>query len=317
MTNGHPRNGAPGAGTGAHRTWPDLASIELFLLVVEEGSIGRAAARAGLTQASAGRRLDTLERELGVPLLLRTTGGSRPTPQGRTVADWSQAVLDAARDLTGGVAALRRDRRATLRLAASMTVAEYLVPGWLARLRERAPEVEVALEVLNSEEVAQRVRDGDADLGFVESLDAPHGLDRRLVRRDRLVAVVAPGHPWAARSRPLPARTLAGTALVTRERGSGTRTTLEQALRSALGADPEPPALELPSNAAVKVAVQSGAAPAVLSELAVAAELADGRLREVPVGGVDLHRPLRAVRRPHTRPVPPADLLVEISAEGE
>ncbi|MBB5430160.1 LysR family transcriptional regulator [Nocardiopsis composta] len=295
--------------------WPDLASLELFLLVVEEGSIGKAAARTGLTQASASRRLDTLERDLGVPLLVRGAGGSRPTAQGRTVADWSQAVLAAARDLTGGVAALRRERSATLRLAASMTVAEYLVPGWLARLRAHAPEVEVALEVLNSEGVAERVRGGAADLGFVECLDPPPGLGSLLVRHDRLVAVAAPGHPWTRRRLPLPVRTLAGTPLVTREPGSGTRTTLEHALNRSLGSGPVPPALELPSNAAVKVAVQSGAAPAVLSELAVAAELADGRLREVPVAGIDLRRPLRAVHRPRTRPSPPVQALTRIAAE--
>src|SRR5690606_19865412 len=90
----HPRGGVHGAvrrgaGGGAGKgadmgsCWPDLASLELFLLVVEEGSIGKAAARTGLTQASASRRLDTLERDLGVPLLVRGAGGSRPTAQRR------------------------------------------------------------------------------------------------------------------------------------------------------------------------------------------------------------------------------------------
>ncbi|ASU83871.1 LysR family transcriptional regulator [Nocardiopsis gilva YIM 90087] len=294
--------------------WPDLASLELFLLVAEYGSIGRAATEVGLTQASASRRLDTLERELGVPLLLRDTTGSRPTPQGQTVADWAHAVVEAARDLESGVAALRRNRKASLQLAASMTVAEYLVPGWLARLREIEPEIEVGLQVLNSEEVAEQVHGGMADMGFIESYDLPRDIAATRVRVDRLVTVVAPAHPWARRRAPVPAAELAATPLVMRERGSGTRTTLEHALTEALGVGPAAPALELSSNAAVKVAVLSGAAPAVLSELAVAAEIADGRLREVAIEGLDLRRPLRAVWRSRTRLTEPGEHLVRIAA---
>ncbi|MBB6171557.1 DNA-binding transcriptional LysR family regulator [Nocardiopsis mwathae] len=294
--------------------WPDLASLELFLLVVEYGSIGRAATEVGLTQASASRRLDTLERELGIPLLVRDTTGSRPTAQGRTVADWAQAVIEAARDLDSGVAALRRHRKATLQLAASMTVAEYLVPGWLARLRELEPEIEVGLQVLNSEDVAEQVHNGTADMGFIESYDLPRDIAATRVRVDRLVAVVAPGHSWARRRASVSAFELASTPLVMRERGSGTRTTLEHALTEALGIGPTTPALELSSNAAVKVAVLSGAAPAVLSQLAVAAEIADGRLREVDIDGIDLRRPLRAVWRSRTRLTEPGEHLVRIAA---
>ncbi|WP_214413638.1 LysR family transcriptional regulator [Sphaerisporangium fuscum] len=294
--------------------WPDLASLELLLLVAEQGSLGKAAKLHGITQASASRRLDTLERELGVPLLHRSTTGSRLTPQGRVVVDWARSALAAADDLVAGVRALRRQRDASVRVAASMTVAEYLMPGWLAALRRALPEVEVGLRVVNSGVVCRMAQDGDIDVGFVESPSIPQGLASRRVAQDRLVVVVAPRHPWARRRAPLAFADLAATPLVVRELGSGTRLALDRLLA---GRDVAAPALELSSNAAVKVAVEAGVAPAVLSVLTVASELREGRLVEVPVPDLDLRRPLRAVWRGRTRLSGAAAELVRLARASD
>ncbi|GIH59862.1 LysR family transcriptional regulator [Microbispora siamensis] len=305
--------------------WPDLASLELLLLVAEQGSLGKAAKLHGITQASASRRLDTLERELGVPLLHRSTTGSRLSPQGQVVVDWARATLAAANDLLTGVRALCGRTDARVRVAASMTVAEYLMPGWLVTLRRVLPDVEVGLRVVNSGEVCRMATDGEIDAGFIESPVVPRELTSWPVAEDRLVVVVAPGHAWARRGKPLRGESLDGepprgeplsradlaaTPLVVREPGSGTRYALDRLLT---GPDVAPPILELSSNAAVKVAVETGVAPAVLSHLAVAAELRDGRLIEVPVAGLDLRRPLFAVWRARTRLTGPAAELVRLA----
>ncbi|AYY13594.1 LysR family transcriptional regulator [Actinobacteria bacterium YIM 96077] len=293
-------------------TWPDLRNLELFVLVAEHGSVGKAAARHRITQASASRRLDTLERELGVPLLVRTHTGTTLTDQGKVVVDWARATLTAAGDLMAGVSALRRERAASLRVAASMTVAEYLMPGWLMAFRRACPDVEVSLRVANSDAVGEMVGDDDVDVGFVESPTVATHLSSRRVASDRLVVVVAPGHRWARRRAPVPAGELAATPLVVREPGSGTRTALEQALRRGAHRMAAP-LLELSSNAAVKVAVEAGTAPAVLSDLAVAGEVRDGRLRDVSVDGLELTRPLHAVWPGRRRLAEPAATLVRLS----
>jgi DNA-binding transcriptional LysR family regulator len=241
---------------------------------------------------------------------MRTTTGSRLTPQGQVVADWARATLTAAGDLMAGVAALRRQRAASLRVAASMTVAEYLMPGWLMGFRRIHPDLEVSLRVANSETVGEMVRDERVDLGFIESPSTPPGLASRRVAGDRLVVVVAPGHPWARRRKPVCASELAGTRLVVRESGSGTRTALERVLGPDRMAEP---LLELSSNAAVKVAVESGIAPAVLSVLAVAADVRDGRLRDIPVEGLTLTRPLRAIWPRRRRLTDSAAALVRLA----
>ncbi len=199
--------------------------------------------------------------------------------------------MEAAADLDAGLAALRHEGAARLRLAASMTVAEHLVPGWLAALRRRGDPAQVTLVATNSAAVAELVRAGEVDLGLVEGPDPLADLAQAVIGTDQLVLVVAPDHPWAGRRRPVDAALLARTPLVTREPGSGTRTALEEALASP----GPPPVLELSTATAVRESVRAGLGPAVLSRLTVAGDLREHRLVEVAVTGVDLTRRLRAV----------------------
>lgn len=269
---------------------PDLESLRLLVRVGELGSLGAAARAEDLAQPSVSKRIMTLERRLRVPLLARTPRGSTLTAEGQVVSDWARGVFAALDDLMTGVDALRTRQEAELQVAASMTVAEHLVPGWLAELRRDQPSVHVGLRVANSEDVEDLVRQEEVSLGFIETPDVPSDLVRRRVAADRLAVVVPPEHPWARRRGALTPEELAATPLVVREQGSGTRTALEHVLP-----DVAPPLLELGSNSAVKGAVLAGSGPAVLSALAVAAELDDGRLVEVPAQRLDLTRALHAI----------------------
>ncbi|MFI6737088.1 LysR family transcriptional regulator [Nonomuraea sp. NPDC050451] len=275
---------------------PDLDSLKLLVDVGELGSLGQAAKLAGIAQPSASKRIAQLERRLGLPLLERTPRGSTLTAEGKMVAGWAAQVLAAAQELMRAAEAVRHGEAAHLRVASSMTVAEYLVPRWLGEFQSREAGVQIGLDVLNSADVAALVLSGSGgvELGFVEGPNVPDGLASRVVGTDRLVVVVAPGHPWARRRTVLRGAELAATPLVVRERGSGTRETLDVAFAGLHQASPR---LELGSNSAVKGAAQAGAAPAVLSWYAVEAELATGRLVEVPLAGLNLVRNLRAVWR--------------------
>jgi DNA-binding transcriptional LysR family regulator len=157
------------------------------------------------------------------------------------------------------------------------------------------------------------VLEGAADIGFVEGPDPGSELDSQVVAQDRLVVVVAPGHPWARRRR-IGAAELAATRLVQREPTSGTRAALEAALS---GQPPmAAPLLELSTTSAVRAAVAAGAGPAALSRLAVGDDLDRGRLVPVPVAGVDLARELRAVWPAGRRLSHPARDLLHIATAG-
>jgi DNA-binding transcriptional LysR family regulator len=206
------------------------------------------------------------------------------------------------RALMAGVTALAAEEDARLRVAASLTVAEYLLPGWLSALRQESPDVILAVAVSNSSQVLTQVRDGSADVGFVEGSQAPQdGLAVVTVRSDRLVVVVHPGHPWARRASPVTGAELAAADLIVREPGSGTRQVLDRALRSWGGAHSW---LELGSTATILAAARRGEGPAVLSALAVTEDVDAGRLVPVQAEGIDLSRALRAVW-PSDRPLAP------------
>ncbi|WP_324788724.1 LysR family transcriptional regulator [Streptomyces sp. H51] len=294
-------------GSLAHRV-PDLGALQLLLAVARLGSLGGAAREVGITQPAASSRIRSMERQLGVALVDRSPRGSRLTDAGALVTDWARRIVEAAEAFDAGAQALRDRRDSRLTVAASMTIAEYLLPGWLLALRAQWPDTAVSLLAGNSATVAERLLSGEADLGFVEGVSVPPGLDSVVIARDRLIVVTAPGHPWARRRRPLEAPELAATALILREKGSGTR----QVLDAALGG-PARPLIELSSTTAVKAAVVSGAGPAVLSELAVGEELAMRRLVRVPVQSVALARDLRAVWPTGHRPTGPARELLSLT----
>ena len=178
---------------------PDVESLQLLVLVGEHGSLTSAAAVAGISQPSASKRMSAFERRLGLTLLDRSRRGSALTPSGVVVCGWAQRVLDQMSVLVDGVAALRREHTPQLSLAASLTVAEHLLPVWLGDLRRIAPELHVGLQVVNSNRVCELVSREGVELGFVESPGGLRGLRSRVVASDRLMLVVAPDHPWARR----------------------------------------------------------------------------------------------------------------------
>ena len=295
--------------------YPDLPSLDLLVSVGELGSISAAAAAHGITQPAASMRLRSLERVLEVALLERSTRGARLTPAGTATVEWAAAVLGDMRTLLAGAAALRGDRHSQLRLAASQTVAEYLVPRWLHLLAVDVPSAKVSLTMGNTARVAELVAAGDVELGFIEGPRPPGRLRSKELLADELVIVVSAGHPWSRRRRPITAQQLAATPLVLREPGSGTREVLVDAL-AAHGLDVSG-AMELGSTTAIKAAATSGSAPAVVSALAIGAELRAGELVAVRCEDLHLERRIRAIWTPGRPLLPVASRLLAIAARRE
>lgn len=286
------------AGHDTDRRGPrtSLAALEVLVATDAHGSISAAARALGLSQPTASAAIRRLERDLDLEVLARTSRGAHLSDAGRAVATWAQTVLDASDRFEQGVAALRRAPTARVRLAASMTIAEHLVPRWLAQLgADPGERPDVELIVRNSHLVMDLVLAGEAELGFVEGTAVRRGLRSRTIMRDTLAVVVGPGHPWARRrSRRAQLAELVAARLVVREEGSGTRDILVHALAAAGVALPE----HLPhlgSTAALKTAVQYSDTVTVLSELAVAEDLDRGTLVRIEVPGLALDRRLRLV----------------------
>lgn len=273
----------------------DLAA---FVAAVEEGTVQAAAEALVLTQSAATKRIQNLERRLGVTLLDRGRSGVSPTDAGRTLYPDAKEALAALERAERRVSAAGAAQARILRLAASHSIGGFLLPGWLARFRATAPHVQPQVEVVNSPAVLGLVRDHRADIGFVEGDDDVAGFEQLEVGVDELAVVVAAGHRWARRSSVRP-QELASEPFYAREAGSGTRAVAEHRLADA--GTRLAPSLEMASTESLKRAVLDGGF-AVLSRLAIGSELSAGTLVALPVRGVDLRRTLRAVRRPGRTP---------------
>ena len=291
------------------QSWPELSALGLLVsLNAGARSIGQAAAQLGLAQPNASRSLRGLERDLKVPLLRRSPRGTELTVEGRAVAEWAANVIDAYADLNAGTRAIQEARAGTVRVSASLTVAEYLLPRALTSFRSTHPDIDVGLAVENSAAVIAAVREQRCELGLIESISLPEQMPAEVVGRDRLTIAAAPSFSGAWTS-PIAAEALAQVPLLVREVGSGTREVIDVALGEFGGARVEG---EYGSNSALKIAAAAEVAPIVLSELALRDEFRARRLIPLPVAPeVDLERELHAVWSPGRRLSPGARSLLD------
>ncbi len=275
-----------------------LNSRELaaFLAAVETGSVQGAAEALDLTQSATTKRIQALERRLGASLLHRGRHGVRPTDEGMALYPEARRGLDALALAEQAVVGHRASR--PLRIAASHTVGEALLPSWLTAFRAELPGVHPQVDVINSPGAIEAVREDRADVGFVEGLDPLDGLEAKVVARDRIVLVVAAGHRWAGR-RAVNPKELAGGRWISRESGSGTRAVAAAAL-ATVGVELRPD-LSLSSLEGVKRSLAAGGF-ALISELALEPDLAAGRLITIPLRDLEIERSLTAIRRRDAHP---------------
>ncbi len=270
----------------------DLGALQLFLGAVELGSVSKAAARTGITQPSATARLQKLERQLGTSLLERGPTGSVPTEAGEALLSACGDLLTSARRLVD-LAHDRREAGDTLRLAATRTAIEHVLPQRVGG--SPLDGVTVELSELDTLGVAGAVRDGRAAMGLCDGPLAPIGLRSEVVATIELALVVGPRHPFAGRhNTSVRASELLATALIMRTEGSGTRDVIE-ALLAPHGFDPIERRIEVPSNAAARLAAVNGSGVAILPLDQVATDLSAGRLTRLMLRGITLEQPVRVV----------------------
>jgi len=238
------------------------------------GSTRAAAGRVARSQSAASSSLAELEQAFGVRLFDRVGRRLVLNENGRALLPRAVQLLDDAGRVE---ATFAQAPPSPLRMAASFTIGEYLLPDRIVAWRALHPEHPVRLDIGNSTDVAEAVAAFDADLGFVEAPVEHASLRVRRWRDDELVIVAAPAHPLARGGATL--RQLAAEAWVVRERGSGTREATDRWLAGRIR--PMRVDLELGSSEAIKRVVGAGIGLGCLSRLAVAEALAAGRLAEV------------------------------------
>ena len=258
-----------------------LDQLRIFVAVAEREHVTQAAAALGLTQSAVSAAIAALEARHDTRLFDRVGRRIELTSAGKAFLDEARAVIARAEAAELMLSELGSRAKGAINVAASQTIASYWLPPRLVRFRETEPEVDVRLEQGNTSAVIEAVKEGTADIGFVEGEVKNGALAVAEIGIDEMVLVVAPEHALAAR-RGLKPADLAAADWIVREPGSGTRSEAENAL-TALGIliHERRIAMVLPSNEAVRAAVEAGAGIAALSELVVAESIAAGRLKRL------------------------------------
>ena len=255
-----------------------LDQLRIFVAVAERQHVTRAAEALNLAQSAVSAAVAGLEGRHGAKLFHRVGRGIALTEAGQVFLVEARAVLSRAAAAELALAELGGLQRGTLSVTASQTIASYWLPRHLVAFRRRHPGIDVRLSIGNTAQVAAAVREGAADLGFVERAHDDPLLVDRVVARDQLIVVVAPGHPWAVAEAVAPHR-VGESEWVLREPGSGTRSAFETAMAElAPGAGALRLAMELPSNEAVRGAVEAGLGATAISASVAALSLEAGLL---------------------------------------
>ncbi len=255
-----------------------LEQLRVFVAVAERQHVTRAAEALNLAQSAASAAIATLEARHGTRLFDRVGRGIALTEAGALFLVEARAVLARVALAERTLEDLGGLKRGTLSLQASQTIASYWLPRHLAAFRTAHPAIDIKLAVGNTARVAAAIHSGEAELGFVEGHVDDASLTAEPVARDQLVIVVGPDHPWAAKRRIAPSA-LGQSQWVLREPGSGTRSVFEAALRG-FGIDVAalPVAIELPTNEAVRAAVEAGLGATAISASVAAPSLEAGLL---------------------------------------
>jgi DNA-binding transcriptional LysR family regulator len=259
-----------------------LDQLRIFVEVAEHGHVTRAAQALGMSQSAASAAVSSLETSCEIKLFDRVGRGIQLTENGRIFLREARAVLDRA-SLARSVLEDLAGRPGPVAIAASQTIATYWLPRRLASFHAANPRARFNVVIRNTNEVETAVVDGEATVGLVEGPTQHPALIRQQIDRDQMVLVVASHLP------PLP-RTdkgrldLRAINWVIREAGSGTRRGLEDlAIREGLSVDDLNVFLVLPSNEAVREAIEAGAGATIISRHVVASAIATGKLREIAI----------------------------------
>jgi DNA-binding transcriptional LysR family regulator len=273
-----------------------LHRLRLFVAVLDEGGVARAASREHISQPAVSEHLRGLEEHFGVRLFERVGRGVCATAAARQLEPYVRQAIQILKAAEQLAADLQGVRAGSLTVGASSTPGTYLLPHALGRFRVEYPGVALELRIRNTEQVEKWVASGEVELGVIgDTSDQTGSFTSDPWLEDELVVLV-PKHHALARRGSMSAVALASEPVIAREHGSSTRRTTERFL-GKLGITLDP-VMELGSTEAIREAVAAGLGIALVSRYAIGHN--DPRVAIVRLDGVGWGRRFTIIRRADT-----------------
>ena len=292
-----------------------LQKLEVFCLVVELGSVSRAAEHLFVAQPVVTAHVQSLQKRLHVKLLEREGHRMHLTDGGERVYRWARDTLSRTRELVRELDGLAEGQRVSVAVAASMTVGSYLLPPLFTEFRRRRPLAAITLAVSDPGQAIDEVELGRADFAVLVAPSAPanRALEAQVVGHEDVVLVAAPHYEAGLAAVPVAA--LAQIPLISSPSGQVRRSLIDDLL-IALGVRLGNVVIALGHAEAMKCATRDGLGMCLLFRTSVAAELESGALREVAITDARLSVPLMTVVRAGKRLSPIQRELLDAVTAG-
>jgi DNA-binding transcriptional LysR family regulator len=284
--------------------------LRVFREVVEQMSFRKAAEVLRLSQPAVSQQIRALEGECGARLFDRDGNQIVLTAAGRVLHGYALSASALMEEARTALDSLNQVVSGQLRIGASTTIAQYILPRILGSFHRQHGQVRLSMLSGNTEEIVEAVITEKVALGMIEGPTMRRGLRCEPLLRDRMVLIASPkGTPARSRMRPsntpsaLSLEELARLPLLMRERGSGSRRVVERVLKQAgLATNSLSIAMELDSTEAIISGVESGLGVGFVSEQAVGKEVRLGTVRIVSLEGVDIERDFSLIYRAGQEP---------------
>ena len=269
-----------------------IEHLKSFCLIAELRSFSLAAEQCGLSQPALSQQVKALEEEYQTELLHRKGSRIALTEDGKRVYKYALEILSLYKLSLEEVAPGRKQINGDLLVGASSGPGEFPVPVLLCMYKKEHPDISVSLKAGDTNEIIDLVLNHSLEIGFVGNQRPDSHLTFQPIFNDRMVLVVHPQHPFAARKH-ISIEEFLTIPLIMQQKGAGVRETFLESLK-AQGIQPEElnVLMELGLQDSAKSAVMAGFGGAVISRLGGVNEIAAGKLVEISVEDLDFNRPM-------------------------
>lgn len=288
----------------------ELRHIETFLKIAELKSFTRAADELCITQPTVSKQIVDLERFFDVRLIDRTKRTVTLTKAGEILLQYAIDIINLKKDTIDAIASFRGLKKGKMTLGASTIPGIYIMPRLLSTFKKSYAGINFELVISDTKDIIEKMESGLLDIGMVGAKNETSKIDFKKLIDDTIVFIAPPDFPDT-----LTLAQLKECPLIARERGSGTRNTLEASLMKLKDFRKKGLSIvaELSDNEAIKQAVMNGMGMAYVSRIAVAGEVSAGALKEVRIQGLpEIKRSFFTITRKGKTILPHVKVLMEI-----